>query len=115
MLSAVREYGSNPAVEVDITTDGAGRITGCTIDGRTIGYSHVVHATTSSPISGRQFTYMFDTIGNRTADSGDPGVTSYAANNLNEYTSTTTPNESFTYDYDGNLTHDRDFDYLWDG
>ncbi len=48
-----------------------------------------------SPVTGQQYGYAFDNIGNRTsASSGSTGhlrATSYTANNLNEYTAITTP------------------------
>jgi YD repeat-containing protein len=65
-------------------------------------------------ITGRNFSYTFDPIGNRISDTGDPGVTTYTSNNLNQYTATTTPNESFTCDADGNLTADGTVTYEWD-
>src|SRR5207244_816506 len=68
----------------------------------------------TSPITSRQFTYGFDTIGNRLSDSGDPGVRNYFANSLNQYSSTGTPNETFSYDADGNLTADGTYYYDWD-
>ena len=71
-----------------------------------------------SPIAviGQDFEYHYDPIGNRTDSSIDQATaTTYAANNLNQYTSTSNPTETFTYDDDGNLTADSDFVYSYDG
>src|SRR5262249_1029167 len=78
--------------------------------------SNIDPDSTANPITGRQFTYTFDPIGNRTQDTGDPtnNTTTWNPNSLNEYTSTTNPSESFTYDDDGNVTQDALRTYTWD-
>jgi len=38
----------------------------------------------------------------------------YTRNNVNQYTDTAYPTESFTYDDDGNLTADGTYTYVWD-
>ena len=71
-------------------------------------------ANVSSPFA---FEYAYDGIGNRLTyevdDSGTP--TAYTANDLNQYTATAGPAESFGYDADGNLTADGTYAYTWDG
>lgn len=39
------------------------------------------------------------------------GVTTYAANNLNQYAATANPAEPFTYDFVGNFTSDGERSY----
>jgi RHS repeat-associated protein len=72
---------------------------------------------TSSPVSGQHHAFTYDGIGNRDtyAVDGATPATDYASNTLNQYTSTTNPSESFTYDDDGNMTADGTLVYVWDG
>ena len=50
--------------------------------------------------------YGYDPIGNRDwSKTGTDPNTAYTRNNVNQYTATTNPSESFSYDADGNLTH----------
>ncbi|MCG8407086.1 MAG: hypothetical protein MI923_17965 [Phycisphaerales bacterium] len=66
-------------------------------------------------ITGQDFTYTYDLIGNRMSSSIDQGTpTTYTANNVNQYTSTASPAETFVYDSDGNMTGDGDFTYAYD-
>lgn len=59
----------------------------------------------SDNVPGLDREYVYDPIGNRDwSKTGTDPNTAYATNNLNQYTATTDPNESFTYDDDGNLT-----------
>jgi len=68
----------------------------------------------------RKRNYAYDPMGNRKTSSvwgGEPvaeDVTTYTANNVNQYTATANPSESFTYDFDGNLTSDGERSYAWD-
>jgi len=59
--------------------------------------------------------YGYDPIGNRDEykEGTDPN-TAYTTNSRNQYTATTNPSESFSYDDDGNLTDDGTWDYTWD-
>ena len=62
------------------------------------------------------FDYVYDPIGNRTqsnVDGASPAMT-YTTNAVNQYTATSDPAESFTYDEDGNLKADGTFTYTWD-
>jgi len=62
------------------------------------------------------FDYLYDSIGNRTesnVDDADPAMT-YTRNNVNQYTGTSDPSESFTYDDDGNFKTDAKYNYVWD-
>ncbi len=62
------------------------------------------------------FDYLYDPIGNRTesnVDDADPAMT-YTRNNVNQYTATSDPSESFTYDDDGNFKTDAKYSYVWD-
>jgi len=65
------------------------------------------------------FAYGYDGIGNRssmkacgveTCPPSGGETTTYTRNALNQYTQTSNPAESFTYDFDGNLTADGDAD-----
>jgi YD repeat-containing protein len=53
------------------------------------------------------FSFNFDTIGNRTSsasnETGSTETTSYTTNELNQYTNITNPSQSPTYDDDGNM------------
>jgi RHS repeat-associated protein len=62
------------------------------------------------------YDYTYDPIGNRTnsnVDGASPDMT-YTRNNVNQYTATADPSESFTYDDDGNLKTDATYGYTWD-
>ncbi|MBO4544738.1 MAG: hypothetical protein J5773_03025, partial [Verrucomicrobia bacterium] len=61
-------------------------------------------------ISGRQFAYDQDEIGNRISVNSS---TSYTANNVNQYTAINSQN--LTYDTDGNMLSDGNWTYTWDG
>lgn len=90
---------------------GADRCTGTTLSG------------TCSAMTPDTYDYAYDPIGNR--DHADKNGTStyYCTNNLNQYETRkagssgcpqTTPDETFTYDADGNLIADANFYYRWD-
>ena len=63
-----------------------------------------------SGLSGRQFAYDQDEIGNRITVNSS---TNYTANNVNQYTAINSQN--LTYDTDGNMLSDGDWTYTWDG
>jgi RHS repeat-associated protein len=64
----------------------------------------------------QDWAYDYDNIGNRKTSSIYGWTpTSYSANNLNQYTATAQPGETFMYDFDGNLTEDAAYKYTWDG
>ncbi len=73
-----------------------------------------------SEIVARRRVYAYDPIGNRlTHANGDDDATSYTSNNLNQYTEICPPPlppvcEEPTYDADGNLTSDANWNYYWD-
>jgi len=62
------------------------------------------------------YDYTYDPIGNRTETNVDnqQNPMTYTRNNVNQYTATTYPTESFAYDDDGNLTADGTYTYVWD-
>lgn len=63
------------------------------------------------------YDYAYDPIGNRTSsnvDNASPAMT-YTSNDVNQYSATASPAESFGYDADGNLTADGSMTYEWDG
>ncbi|MCG8409639.1 MAG: RHS repeat-associated core domain-containing protein [Phycisphaerales bacterium] len=65
-------------------------------------------------VTGQDFEYQYDPIGNRTESSIDQGTaTDYTTNNVNQYTATANPAETFTYDADGNMTADDDLTYTY--
>ncbi|NUQ48165.1 MAG: hypothetical protein HUU22_19295, partial [Phycisphaerae bacterium] len=69
----------------------------------------------SDPVYARHFEYAYDPIGNReTYEVSQGTATTYTTNELNQYTATANPSESFTYDDDGNLTQDGTYTYVWD-
>ncbi|MCK6486707.1 MAG: hypothetical protein L6R00_21585, partial [Phycisphaerae bacterium] len=69
----------------------------------------------TDPVYTRHFIYDYDPIGNRESyQIGQGTATTYTANELNQYTQTADPSESFTYDDDGNLTQDGTYTYVWD-
>ena len=68
------------------------------------------HTSAGTQISGRQFTYDQDEIGNRISVNSS---TSYTANNVNQYIAINSQN--LTYDGDGNLLTDGVWTYTWDG
>ncbi|MCK6486472.1 MAG: hypothetical protein L6R00_20335, partial [Phycisphaerae bacterium] len=69
----------------------------------------------TNPVYTRHFGYDYDPIGNRESyQIGQGTATSYTTNELNQYTATADPSESFTHDDDGNLTQDGTFTYVWD-
>ncbi|MCK6486713.1 MAG: hypothetical protein L6R00_21615 [Phycisphaerae bacterium] len=69
----------------------------------------------TNPVYTRHFGYDYDPIGNRESyQIGQGTATTYTANQLNQYTATADPSESFTHDDDGNLTQDGTYTYVWD-
>jgi RHS repeat-associated protein len=67
----------------------------------------------STLISGRDFGYRFDDIGNRLNTTNNSTVTNYSANLLNQYTAIA--GVSHTSDDDGNETGDGTWTRTWDG
>ena len=68
------------------------------------------HTSAGTQISGRQFAYDQDEIGNRISVNSS---TNYTANNVNQYTAINSQN--LTYDTDGNMLSDGNWTYTWDG
>lgn len=68
----------------------------------------------SSPVPNGNLDYSFDNAGNRTSSASGSSGTTYNRNSVNQYTSTTGPSESFSYDNDGNMTGDSAKIYTWD-
>lgn len=62
------------------------------------------------------YDYTYDPIGNRVFSNlqNQQNQMTYTRNNVNQYTGTTYPTESFSYDSDGNLTADGKYSYTWD-
>ena len=60
------------------------------------------------------FTYSYDSAGNRLAASDGSGAIPYTSNELNQYTSLYLRGETLLYDADGNLTQDDRFTYSYD-
>ncbi len=74
-----------------------------TLDGiTTYGYDAAGRLISASLPGGREITYAYDAVGNRTVVSDSGADTVYVANNLNQYTSAGA--STFSYDADGNLT-----------
>ena len=76
-----------------------------------------VTSAVSANDSAYNFSFNFDSIGNRTDytthESGTQSVSNYTTNELNQYTSITNPNQSPTYDDDGNMLTNGDWTYTW--
>jgi RHS repeat-associated protein len=78
-------------------------------------YANTNVSDTSSPVTGRRFTFAFDPIGNRKTYQVDANsATSYTSNDLDQYTATTHPTQSLAYDADGNMTSDGVTLHGWD-
>jgi RHS repeat-associated protein len=88
----------------DYTYDNLGRRDSTTtLEGiTTYGYDATGQLTTATLANGRVIEYQYDAAGNRTTVKDSGTTTTYATNNLNEYT--TAGNATYTYDKDGNLT-----------
>ena len=74
------------------------------------GLSGRKYTSAGAQISGRQFAYDQDEIGNRISVNSS---TNYTANNVNQYTAINSQN--LTYDADGNMLSDGNWTYTWDG
>jgi RHS repeat-associated protein len=88
----------------DYTYDTLGRRIGMTtLEGTwQYGYDATGQLTSVTLPAGRTIQYQYDAAGNRTTVTDNGVASSYAANNLNQYTSAGGAN--YTYDADGNLT-----------
>ncbi len=71
----------------------------------------IINSISSGTVDSHEFTYNnLDLIGTETIETGTPldsftaGLTTYDYNNLNQLLNSTNPNQSFTYDDDGNMT-----------
>ena len=60
------------------------------------------------------YDFTYDPIGNRTETNvdNDQNPMTYTRNSVNQYTATTYPTESLTYDDDGNLTSDGKYRFI---
>jgi RHS repeat-associated protein len=58
--------------------------------------------------------YVYDGIGNRLVYTNNGAVTTYAANELNQYTNISPSAGNPVYDADGNMTYDGTWAYGWD-
>ncbi|MFM6436862.1 MAG: Calx-beta domain-containing protein, partial [Microcystis panniformis] len=87
----------------DYTYDQLGRRTSLTtLEGKTdYGYDAIGQLTSVSLPDGRTINYQYDAAGNRISVTDNSDITSYIANNLNQYTSV--GGVSYSYDLDGNL------------
>lgn len=81
------------------TYDALGQLTGA------------VFASTNPAIENQDITYEYDAAGNRRRTVVNGDTTTYAANNLNQYTSA--GNTVYDYDADGNLVSKQDGDQEW--
>jgi hypothetical protein len=68
---------------------------------------------TSTPLTGRDDYFGYDPIGNRASVNRSGSTIAYTSNNLNQYSSFT-GSATHTYDHDGNLTYDGQWNYTWD-
>lgn len=97
----VDQFGTDPSIE------------------NSFGYN-VRNEVTSATMGSGNYSYAFDDIGNRIEASGTgQEAIVYAANQLNQYTSTSNLNlqtsNSLVYDDDGNLTDDGTWSCTWNG
>ena len=73
---------------------------------------------TSANMGTNTYGYVFDPIGNRIVSTNNAEVTSYAANELNQYTSilsASAPLREPSHDDDGNMLTNGVWSYVWDG
>jgi len=73
---------------------------------------------TSAAMSTNDYSYAYDSIGNRLTASTPLTSSTYGANELNQYSRITNNQSQITslsYDSDGNLTNDSVNAYTWDG
>jgi len=72
---------------------------------------------TSAAMSTNDYSYAYDSIGNRVDAMSPSRSLSYVANELNQYTQTTdnSSTNNYTYDADGNLLSDGTSTYTWNG
>lgn len=72
---------------------------------------------TTTPVTGHDYDWAYDGIGNRDSVTKASATTDYTANQLNQYSSITPSGGSAwspVHDADGNLTQDQDYDYTYD-
>ena len=73
---------------------------------------------TSALMGTNAYGYVFDPIGNRIVATNNAEVTSYAANELNQYTNilcASAPQREPSHDDDGNMLTNGVWSYVWDG
>lgn len=121
--SAARTYNSWGELEsigsYSYTLDSDGRRIGATLpDGRIWAYSYdgygqiVGGILSDGPTQEASCQYAYDMIGNRLSSNDNESMKQYTSNNLNQYTSINGTN--LTYDADGNLLSDGQFNYSYD-
>ena len=121
--SAARTYNNWGDLEsigdYSYTLDSDARRVGATLpDGRAWTYSYdgygqiVSGILSNSTTQEASYQYAYDMIGNRLTSNDNGSMRQYASNNLNQYTSINGAN--LTYDADGNLLSDGQFDYSYD-
>ncbi len=103
-----RDSTGNVHSRFDYTFDDLGNVTQLdTLDGTsTYGYDLTGQLTSVLLPGGREIRYTYDEAGNRISVFDSGATTSYATNDLNEYTAAGTA--TFTYDADGNVTSRND-------
>ena len=76
-----------------------------------------VTGATSNVLPGYDYSYSFDNLGNRSVARTGTIETTYAANNLNQYTNIATGTDTFTpgYDDDGNMLNYPGWTFTWNG
>jgi hypothetical protein len=104
---------SSVVSQYDYTNDAIGHRTTMAKSGTafttadTITYGYNDRSEVTSAISANDstynYTFSFDSIGNRITSSSPFVLQSYTTNNLNQYTAVTNPSQSPTYDDDGNM------------
>ncbi len=72
---------------------------------------------TNAEMSTATYAYSYDDIGNRRWATSDAVASTYAANQLNQYSAVTNAGENcpVTYDLEGNMTRNGAWCYFWDG
>ena len=123
ITSIENKFDSTTISKYDYVNDALGRRTSMGKSGTafsqndTISYGYNYRSEVVSAIAANDtsynYGYNFDYIGNRISSALAGTTTSYTSNNLNQYLTIGSLNQ--TYDNDGNMTFDGTWTYTWNG
>ncbi len=123
LITAVsNRWGSSSVSAFEYENDAAGRRTRRIDAAQSLSFTNVFaynlrSEVTNAVMDAATYSYSFDDIGNRRRATADAAVCTYAANQLNQYTSVTNAgiNNVVVHDADGNMTRNGNWYYAWDG